>query len=103
MFSGSKVIAQYSVGQKPKNLNKAIFFSNLMHGIPEEILSLNVEEINFSDAELVKNLIIKLLNLIEQQAQNNHQLQEENQALKDEINRLKGEKQNIIEFTRSKQ
>jgi predicted RNase H-like nuclease (RuvC/YqgF family) len=31
-------------------------------------------------------------NLVEQQAQNNHQLQEENQALKDEINRLKGEK-----------
>ena len=63
-----------------------------MHAIPEEILSLNVEEINFNDEEFVKNLIIKLLNLVEQQAQNNHQLQEENQALKDEINRLKGEK-----------
>jgi len=63
-----------------------------MHNVPEEILSLNVEEINFNDGELVKNLIIKLLNVIEQEAQINRQLQEEIQALKDEINRLKGEK-----------
>jgi hypothetical protein len=38
-----------------------------MQAIPEEILSLNVEEINFNDEELVKNLIIKLLNVIEQE------------------------------------
>jgi 5-methylcytosine-specific restriction endonuclease McrA len=63
-----------------------------MHAIPEEILSLNVEEIDFNDGELVKNLIIKLLNVIEREAQINRQLQEEIQALKDEINRLKGEK-----------
>ena len=63
-----------------------------MHAIPEEILKLDVDDINFTDGELVKNLIIKLLNVIEQEAQINHQLQEEIQALKDEINRLKGEK-----------
>jgi len=51
-----------------------------MHAIPAEILSLNVEEINLNDEELVKNLIIKLLNLVEQQAQINHQLQEIIQA-----------------------
>ena len=75
-----------SCGAKPKILNKAIFLCNFMHTVPEEILSLNVEEINLNDEEFVKNLIIKLLNLVEQQAQNNHQLQEEIQALKDEIN-----------------
>ena len=89
------VIAQYPVGgknQKSKVLNRGIFVYNFMHAIPEEILSLNVGEINFNDEEWVKNLIIKLLNLIEQQVQINQQLQEEIQALKDEINRLKGEK-----------
>ena len=40
-----------------------------MHTIPEEILNLDVDDINFNDGELVKNLIIKLLNVMEQEAQ----------------------------------
>ena len=60
--------------------------------IPEEIITLNPEGIDFGDSEAVKALILKLLNIIESQAQFNEELQNENQSLKDEINRLKGEK-----------
>ncbi|MDI6886362.1 MAG: transposase [archaeon] len=60
--------------------------------IPEEIITLDPEGIDFDDKEAVKSLILKLLNIIESQAQLIHELQNENQSLKDEINRLKGEK-----------
>jgi hypothetical protein len=60
--------------------------------IPEEIVTLDPESIDFSDRETVKTLIIKLLNIIESEAQLIKELQNENQSLKDEINRLKGEK-----------
>ena len=50
------------------------------------------EGIDFNNKEAVKVLIIKLLNIIESQAQLIHELQNEIQSLKDEINRLKGEK-----------
>ncbi len=36
--------------------------------IPKEILSLNPEEIDFEDKKAVRNLILKLLNVIESQA-----------------------------------
>jgi hypothetical protein len=62
--------------------------------IPEEIITLNPEGIDFDDK--VKALIIKLLNIIESQAQLIEELQKENQALKDEINRLKGEKGKVF-------
>jgi len=35
--------------------------------IPKEILSLNPEEIDFEDKKAVRNLILKLLNVIESQ------------------------------------
>lgn len=60
--------------------------------IPEEIITLDPEGIDFGDRKAVKALILKLLNIIESQAQFNEGLQNENQSLKDEINRLKGEK-----------
>jgi hypothetical protein len=60
--------------------------------IPEEIVTLDPESIDFSDREAVKTLIIKLLNIIESEAQLNEELQNKIQSLKDEINRLKGEK-----------
>ena len=60
--------------------------------IPEEIITLDPEGIDFDDREAVKTLIIKLLNIVESQAQLIEELQDENQSLKDEINRLKGEK-----------
>ena len=60
--------------------------------IPEEIITLDPEGIDFGDREAVKALILKFLNIIEAQAQLIEELQNENQSLKDEINRLKGEK-----------
>ncbi len=64
-----------------------------MHiNIPENIASLDIESIDFSDKDILKILILTLLNTIEQSAQINRQLYEENQQLKDEVNRLKGEK-----------
>jgi DNA invertase Pin-like site-specific DNA recombinase len=60
--------------------------------IPKEIITLDPKGIDFGDSEAVKALILKLLNIIESQAQFNEELQNENQSLKDEINRLKGEK-----------
>ena len=64
-----------------------------MHGdIPEDITSLDIESIDFNNKDIVKALILKLLDTIEQLAQTNHQQYEEIQRLKDEVNRLKGEK-----------
>lgn len=60
--------------------------------IPDEINNLNVEQIDFNNHELLKNLIKLLLNVIESQSQIIENLKKENQSLKDEINRLKGEK-----------
>jgi len=60
--------------------------------LPEEIITLDPEGVDFDDREAVKILILKLLNIIESQAQLIGELQNENQSLKDEINRLKGEK-----------
>lgn len=64
-----------------------------MHGsIPEDVTSLDIERIDFDDKDTLKALLLKLLDTIEQLAQINHQQYEENQQLKDEISRLKGEK-----------
>jgi uncharacterized small protein (DUF1192 family)/transposase-like protein len=60
--------------------------------IPKEIITLDPESIDFSDQETVKALILKLLNIIESQAQLIEEQQKQIQSLKDEINRLKGEK-----------
>ena len=64
----------------------------MLPAIPKEIITLDPEGIDFDNREAVRALIIKLLNIIESQAQLIHELQNENQSLKDEINRLKGEK-----------
>ncbi len=47
---------------------------------------------DFNDHDSIKNLITLLLNVIESQSQTIEELKKENQSLKDEINRLKGEK-----------
>ena len=60
--------------------------------IEREILSLDVERIDFDDKELLKKLFLLLLNRIELLAQENQLLRRENQLLKDEIAHLKGEK-----------
>ena len=60
--------------------------------ISKEIIQLDPEGIDFNDKVAVKALILKLLNIIEAQTQLIGDLQNENQSLKDEINRLKGEK-----------
>lgn len=60
--------------------------------IPDDITSLDIERIDFSNKDILKALILQLLNFIEQLAQTIHKLYEENQRLKDEVNRLKGEK-----------
>ena len=56
-----------------------------------EILSLDVERIDFDDKELLKKLFLLLLNRIELLAQENQLLSRQNQLLKDEIAHLKGE------------
>lgn len=58
----------------------------------EEILSIDPDNIDFSDPEKVKSLFINLLNFCGQLLSNQAKLKEENQKLKDEINHLKGEK-----------
>lgn len=60
--------------------------------IPPDIQNLNVEQIDFNNHEFLKNLLKLLLNVIESQSQTIEELKKENQSLKDEINRLKGEK-----------
>jgi regulator of replication initiation timing len=60
--------------------------------IPEDIIVIDVDKIDFSDNEAVKRLVLQLFSTIEQLAQVIQDLRTENQRLKDEINRLKGEK-----------
>lgn len=65
----------------------------LMHGIiPDDIIAIDVDKIDFNDKEAVKKLILRLLGTIEQLSQVIQELRTENQQLNDEINRLKGEK-----------
>jgi len=60
--------------------------------IHEDVITLDVDQIDFSDKEAVKGLIFQLFSTIEQLAEVIQDLRTENQQLKDEINRLKGEK-----------
>ena len=60
--------------------------------IQKDLISLDVDKINFDDKEAVKSLIITLLNVIEQLLEENQQLRVEVQQLRDENARLKGEK-----------
>jgi hypothetical protein len=60
--------------------------------IPDNIKNLNIEKMDFNDHDSIRNLITLLLNVIESQSQIIEELRKENQSLKDEINRLKGEK-----------
>jgi hypothetical protein len=58
----------------------------------EEIITLDVEKIDFNDKEATKELFHKLLNFIEFQAQEIRRLNEIIQQQSDDIARLKGEK-----------
>jgi len=58
--------------------------------IPDEIASLNPDDLDLDDG--IKDIIRLLLNTIEQMAHALQGFQEENQSLKDEVKRLKGEK-----------
>lgn len=60
--------------------------------IDQEIIALDPRAIDYSNQEAVKVLISKQLNVIESLIQHVEELQKENQFLKDEINKLKGEK-----------
>ena len=60
--------------------------------IQNDLISLDVDKINFDDKESVKSIIITLLNVIEQLLQENQRLRVEIQQLRDENARLKGEK-----------
>jgi len=60
--------------------------------INEEVKLINPDKIDFSNKEVVRNIIVFILNIIEQLLHLNQQLKEENQKMKDEINYLKGEK-----------
>ena len=60
--------------------------------IQKDLISLDVDKINFDDKESVKSLIVTLLNVIEQLLQENQQLRVDVQQLRDENARLKGEK-----------
>jgi len=60
--------------------------------LEEEIVTLDIDKIDFSDEKSTKELFRKLLNFIEFQAKAIQQLKIENQELKDEVSRLKGSK-----------
>ena len=60
--------------------------------IQNDLISLDVDKINFDDKESVKSLLITLLNVIEQLLQERQQFRVEVQQLRDENARLKGEK-----------
>ena len=64
----------------------------LVTSITDSIKNLNIEKMDFNDHDSIKNLIKLLLNVIESQSKIIEELRKENQSLKDEINRLKGEK-----------
>ena len=55
------------------------------------LTKINLNNLNFSDENQIKNAFISLFNVIESLANENRELKEENQRLRDEINRLKGE------------
>jgi hypothetical protein len=77
----------------PKIISRYIYIFYLMRGIiPEDIIAIDVDKIDFSDEEAVKRLVLQHFSTIEQLAQVIQELRTENQQLKDEINRLKGEK-----------
>jgi hypothetical protein len=60
--------------------------------IIDELIKIDLNQIDFTNEQNLKNTFVKLFNLIEHLAGENQALKIENQALKDEINRLKGEK-----------
>ena len=60
--------------------------------IQKDLVTLDVDKINFDDKDSVKSIIITLLNVVEQLLQENRQLRAEVQQLRDENARLKGEK-----------
>jgi hypothetical protein len=60
--------------------------------IPDDIKNLNIDKIDFNNHDVIRNLFIISLNVIESLSKNVEELRTENQSLKDEINRLKGEK-----------
>lgn len=53
---------------------------------------ISIENIDFTNSETTKELFKTFLNFIEIQQETVQSLKKENQELKDEINRLKGEK-----------
>lgn len=63
-----------------------------MTKIPEEIKKMNIETMDFNNHENIRYLINLLLNVTESQSKTIDDLSKENQSLKDEVNRLKGEK-----------
>ncbi|MCP4252427.1 MAG: hypothetical protein GY775_03265, partial [Candidatus Scalindua sp.] len=58
----------------------------------DEIIKMDFSKIDFNDSETIKVIVQHLSNLIEALNKENIVLKAENQKLKDEINRLKGEK-----------
>ncbi len=60
--------------------------------IGKEIIAFDVDKIDLDDKKVVKELFLKLLNVIENQAQEISRLRAEVQQLKDEIAQLKGGK-----------
>jgi hypothetical protein len=60
-----------------------------------EIRNLNIEKIDFSNYDAIKNLIRICLNTMESQAHIIESQKKDIQSLKDEINRLKGEKEKL--------
>jgi len=64
----------------------------LVKELIEEIKSLDIEKIDFDNKGGAKELFQRILNVVEMQAQELLQLKADNQQLRDEIARLKGEK-----------
>ncbi len=60
--------------------------------IPMEIISLNIDDLGPNISEEAKKIIVLQHNIIEQMHSSYHDLLEDYQKLRDEVNRLKGEK-----------
>ncbi len=60
--------------------------------LQKEIISIDIEKIDFNDHRTVKKTIVLQHNVIEFLLTDRQQIYEEYQKLRDEINRLKGEK-----------
>lgn len=60
--------------------------------ILDKLSKIDINKIDFDNHAEVKACIITLFNVIEKLVTENAQLREQNQLLKDEINKLKGEK-----------